>query len=657
MDIIKKLYYRYQMYCILMMLIMVMSVLTGVCNQLSIGEVTLFICFQFFCVLFPGIAVTIWMPVKNLRSIEKLTLTYASGYIFTMILYVLIMVTLGKAYVRMGFLFFTILAGVVILLKKRKHTEQPEETLTAESAGGIWILTILAVFLVSLFGFSLRWKAPYAGGINYYEGDFLFWAGDIVALTKKVPPVNFRASYSDYRYHYLGALQQAAISNVTGITVMKMAACFSYIESAVFIGLSACALVSRMIKKRTVQVLTVLLMLFSTGYDMYAGPTYIWHMYLLPMSYNIAQSLGLIVLLLLIIQLRNEQVDKCNFVLCLCCLVCCAGTKSAAGAVILCGFLFTYLYVFLSRSSKRTAYIVVSVMIGFAILMGIYLWPTVKAYQIAIRVPEIYLRTGEGIAKSVYECIDWVLGYVEEVIKYNFWTFVPAVVYGIYLLIHRNIKKEHILLLGIIAVGTMGGYFIGFYGYSQMYFTMIAYPIAGVMAGCCMEQVFSGYMSKRGQYAAAGLLCVMVIAFTLCANYKGYLQKFIKTGLESMDIPEVAEEGDFILQVSHAECEAYSWINENTESDALLLSDRTLEDVRDPAAIFAERYVFCHSSDESKSQGISCYEGNRAMIEMYAEKGVDYIVQTKRISPMFSCPADLGEIVFDNDEVAVYKVL
>lgn len=657
MDIIKRLYYRYQMYSILMMLIVVMSVLTGICNQLSIGEVTLFICFQFFCVLFPGIAVTILVPVKNLRSIEKLTLTYASGYIFTMIIYVLIMVTLGKEYVRIGFLFFIILAGVVILLKKREHTEQPQETLTAESADRIWIFTILVVFLVSLFGFSLRWKAPYAGGINYYEDDFLYWVGDIVALTKKVPPFNFRSLSSDYRYHYLGALQQAAISSVTGITVMKTASCFSYIESAVFVGLSTWALVRRMIKNRTVQVLTVLLMLFSTGYDMYAGPTYIWHMYLLPMSYNIAQSLGLIVVLLLMIQLRNVRVDKCNFVLCLCCLVCCAGTKSAAGAVILCVFLFTYLYVFLSRSSKRTAYIVVSVMIGFAILMGIYLWPTVKAYQISIRVPEIYLRTGEGIAKSVYECIDWVLGYVEEVIKYNFWTFVPAVVYGIYLLIHRTIKKEHIFLLGIIAVGTMGGYFIGFYGYSQMYFTMIAYPIAGVMAGCCMEQIFSEHMTRRVQNVVAGLICIMVIVFTLCANYKGYFQKFIKIGLESIDIPEVAKEGDVILQVSQAECEAYCWINENTEADAFLLSDRTLVEVRDPMGIFAERYVYCYGSDDKKSQGKSCYEGNRAMIEMYTEQGVDYIVQTKRISPMFSCPADLGEIVFENDEVAVYKVL
>ena len=224
MDKLKEFTYRYRTYCILAVLIVFMSVVTGVCNQLSMWEVTLFICFQIFCVLLPGIAVMTLVPVKGLRSIEKLALTYASGYVFTIFLYVLVMITAGKTYVRIAFIFTVILAGVVVILKRRGKTNQPQEPLTAELDGGVWIWTILAVFLVSLFGFSLRWKAPYAGGLNYYEDDFLYWAGDIVALTKKVPPVNFRSLASDYRYHYLGALQQAAISNVTGMTVMKAAA-------------------------------------------------------------------------------------------------------------------------------------------------------------------------------------------------------------------------------------------------------------------------------------------------------------------------------------------------------------------------------------------------------------------------------------------------
>ncbi len=42
---------------------------------------------------------------------------------------------------------------------------------------------------------------------------------------------------------------------------------------------------------------------------------------------------------------------------------------------------------------------------------------------------------------------------------------------------------------------------------------------------------------------------------------------------------------------------------------------------------------------------------------MYSDLGIDYIVQTKEFSPMFQCPINMGIIVFENDEVAVYKLL
>ncbi len=657
METLKMLRRRYQVYWIWVMLLVFMAVVTGVCNQLSVREVTLFICFQFFCVLLPGVATLILAPIKNLRSIERLVLSYTIGYIWTILVYAAVMITVGREYVRIVFILATVVAGVIILFQKKKVI-QLTEILQEKSDGGIWILTILSVFLISLFGFSLRWKAPYISGINYYEGDFLYWAGDIVALTKKIPPVNFRSLYSDYRYHYLGAMQQAAVSSVTGITVIKTAACFSYIESTVLVGLSTYVIVSRIIKNRTAQIVAILLMLFSTGYEIGAGPTtYIWHMHLLPMSYNIAQSLGLIVVLLLLIQLRNDTIDKWNMIICLCCLLCCAGTKSATGAVIICGFLFSYLYIFLSRCSKKVTCLTMGGMLGVFVLIGIYLWPTVQAYQIAIVVPRIYLRTGEGIAESVYACIDWFLGYVEVIVKINFWTLIPTVIYGAYLIIHKDIKREHTLFLGIIAVGTLAGYFFRFNGASQMYFTMITFPFAGLMTGCCIDEIFSYYGSRKIQYVTAGCISIIVIFFVLCANYKGYFQKFLVTGLKNIDFPETAEEGDLIFSVTQAECEAYCWIHENTEPDAFLMSDRGLEDSRDPVGIFAERYMYCYADEESKEQGRACFEGDQTKIDLFIDQGVDYIVQTKDRSPKFNCPADMGEVVFENEEVAVYEVL
>ena len=81
-----------------------------------------------------------------------------------------------------------------------------------------------------------------------------------------------------------------------------------------------------------------------------------------------------------------------------------------------------------------------------------------------------------------------------------------------------------------------------------------------------------------------------------------------------------------------------------------------MEDLRDPTGIFAERYVYHYVDDADKENGRACFEGDLEMIRMYIDRGADYIVQTKRFSPMFSCPVDVGERVFENDEVVVYKL-
>ena len=125
---------------------------------------------------------------------------------------------------------------------------------------------------------------------------------------------------------------------MTGIQAVKVAVCYSFIESALLTGLSSYALVSRMMKNKAAQVLALLLLLFSTGYEEVVPMTYIWHMYLVPMSYDIAQALGLIVVTLLLVQLENEKTDVRNLVWSLCCLLCGNQERGGSrGTLRLCG--------------------------------------------------------------------------------------------------------------------------------------------------------------------------------------------------------------------------------------------------------------------------------------------------------------------------------
>lgn len=642
-------------------LIFFMTVITGICNQIGIFELLGFFGCQIFYILLPGIALMILMPISKLREIEKVLLAYTLGYILTMVVYALVMVAGGRRFLKIVFVLMAIWAIGIILLKEYKIIKQSVQSneKAEETNDKKWILSILIVFFASLIVFSLRWKAPYTGGKNYYEADFLYWVKDIVALKRKVPPIHFWTMNEDYRYHYFGALQQAVISSIMDISAIKVAICYSYIEGAVFFGLSSYTLIDRMIKKNIAKIVALLFIIFATGYEIEIAYTYIWHIRLVPMSYDIAQSLGLVVILLLLVQLEKEKIYVNDFIVLLLCLLCCTGTKTATGAVIAAGVFVVYLYWFLSRKEKKTAIILVSSLTIIFGILGLYFWPRALNYNIAIQLPRITDYSMEGILDFVYTIVVWLLRYISFFAILNIWTFIPAAGFIIYSAIRKSIKKEHIVLFVIMLIGTAASYVIRFYGNSHIYFAFMAFPLAAILTGCLIDKIFSRniVMSKQLLLTGiTGLMCAVVLAFSVTCDYKGYFYKYFVMGLGNLSTPNVQEEGDRVFQVSYAECQAYEWLRENTDEESLILSDRALEDIHNPISVFAERYVYWFKGDEDMECVEACFSGDDTMLEQYAGIGIDYVVQTKRLSPKFYCPENLGELVFDNDEVAVYKL-
>lgn len=649
---------KYHYISTLFLLIVFMTAVTGICSQINAWELLVFIGFQLLCIFLPGLAVMTLMPVKNLGKPEKLLLIYASGYMVTIILYAALMATVGNAHVRAGFFPLPVLACAILAFRKKKQNGLTEVNADKEK-DAFWIGTVLAVFFLSLISFSLRWKIPYTAGANNFETDFLYWAGDIVALKKQFPPKEFRTLNPVYRYHYWGALQQAAVSTVTGIQAVKVAVCYSNIEAAVLLGLPSSVLVSKVIRNKTAQIFTLLLMLISTGYEEITVVPYMRDLYQVPMSYNIAHGLGITVVILLLVQMENERLDIYNLIWSFCCLLCCTGTKSAAGVVILCGAAAVYLYLFFSRGSGRSVRIALMVFLLVFGAVGAYFWPTARNFNLKLYLPEIHLDSGRQIMRSLYACIVWVGKYGIRTVASNFWIFIPAGIYSVYLIICKKMKKEYALFVILVLAGTMGNYLLEFNASSQMYFSIITFPFAAVLTGRFMEKIFQGYLSEKKQYCIATFLGAIVIIFMLCNNYEGYFGRNLVMGLKNIGTPQPADKdtGMCLIKVSQAQCEAYTWIRDNTDEDVILLSDRVWGNHHDPTSVFSERYVYVyHDLEVDYLRGISCFGGNQEAVRYYAEMGLDYIVQRKFHTPLFTCPEDVGEVVFENDEVAVYKL-
>ena len=111
--------------------------------------------------------------------------------------------------------------------------------------------------------------------------------------------------------------------------------------------------------------------------------------------------------------------------------------------------------------------------------------------------------------------------------------------------------------------------------------------------------------------------------------------------------------------MSQSEYQAYDWIRENTETDAVFLSDTFFINgylsYYQPG-VFTERRIFFYRNDGDIEPGRACYDGDESVVGILKEKGIDYIIQNKYRSPDFRLSETLGENVFENEEMAVYKL-
>lgn len=662
--------YRYlKQYWQLAAMIFFMTAISGLCHQTGIMEWLRFWGFQIFCLLIPGMAVMILMPMRNLKSIEKVLFSYAAGYMLTIVLYLFIMVTVGSRFLKV---FFAVIAAVSLVVVWHHIVHREGGSDKEESFERMWVCAILAVFVISLIASSLRWRIPYIGESNRYHSDYLFWVRRIAIFRGEA--LGFIELLKDRPYHYLGMIQQAAAARLTDISAFGMASQYSHIEASVFLGLSSYAIVDRFIRNKKAQIITLFLILFSTGLENQSIVTYIWHIYLVPMSYHIAQSLGVLTILLILIQL-DEEFDFYKFLMTVALLVCCTGTKGATGAVIFVGVVLACMYSFWIQKKRKIAVVYfIGAFLGFG-LMYLYLSSTAQSYS---DTAADYLASGEENAGDIVEITEdgsgdtieisdgtsgkvqepkeslldkglkSTVGFVRHFLYINPWTMLPMIVFICYSIVRKSIKKEYWILFFMTMAGIMLGSFIVYYGHSEMYFTLTVFPFAALLTGCLWETIFLGGISCRFQSVIMTVLCSATVIFTVCFDSGGEFRKCLLTGLDNLWIfhDNIMDDKYGGWKVDYDEWYAYEWIRTNTAPEVLVLTNRL--------RVGEEGDLF-YSLTERDIIGMEGYLEEAEEFEQYSDMGVDYIVFNKYLG-QFSCPPGKGEILFENEQMIVCEL-
>lgn len=653
---------KYRQHIFLMIALFLMSMISGIGNRVSMSATIYFTLFQIGCILIPGTALFDSFSIKGVTGIERVLLSYSIGYVLNIVIYFLVWLLniysfLGKIYV----LIF-IISLLAIIIRGNKINED------IGTSDFSWIWLIIILFVISFIVFSCRYALPTFIESNEYFNDLLYWAGDAVELNKEFPPVNFRTLQPNYRYHYFSALQLAVISKVTGIAAARVAFTYSSVQAVVLMGLSGYCLVVRMIRNSKARVLTLLLLFFSTGFEKEVPAAYFSNVYLIPMGFNTAYAFEMIIVLLVLIQMEKDKISIPNMTWMMVFLAVCTGTKGPAGAIVMVGIGITCLQWLCEKKYKKAFAYGLTALFTFGMIYFLFLQGAAKAYNTQIKAISVTNEVNvTGVADGVNvgevtesEKTSEVLGFIRYLILLNPWTVWIAFIYMSTRLFKRTIKRDDVMLASMIIVGVSLGYFISMYGNSQKYFSLSVFCFLAIIAGRYIEtiadaNIFKSFESRLRVWIFRFSICFLLIGISIHTMKFSKHRNSLQDGIFHLMGRTVFDDREDRL--SNKEYEAYDWIRTNTEDMALLLSDRQLEGDIYTSGVFSERHVYRYKNEEELELGRKAFLGEEEYLQQFIDKGIDYIVQTKRFSPEFNVGGEYCQKVFENTDIAVWQVI
>ncbi len=212
----------------------------------------------------------------------------------------------------------------------------------------------------------------------------------------------------------------------------------------------------------------------------------------------------------------------------------------------------------------------------------------------------------------------------------------------------------------MMVIGTVLGYVLHYYGNSEIYFTLSVFPFAAVLAGKLWMVFDESIQAKRSvwyKHICISVIICINIAFVFTWNWKDTLQMYLRNGYYILG-GNSPQYDNIVSAMTAEEYEAYRWIMDNTDYDALFLSDRMLEEDTFCyiPGVFSERYIYNFIEKNELEKGKEFFDGSTGAILYYIEKDIDYIIQNKRISPNFICPEAYGEKIYENNLVTIWQV-
>ncbi|MDD2970500.1 MAG: hypothetical protein PHE02_00015 [Lachnospiraceae bacterium] len=635
--------------------------------------------FQVFFLLLPGTALVLCAKFKLKNRLELFALGYLTGYVLNIFSYY--MVAPFGCILLLKYLLFleAIVAGYVCFRYRDIISNYPEDY-KANILCTLVMGVMIGIKIITYYGVN---RIPYkAGTQNFITADILYYIGNAIELTKEYPPKDFRVFGQKFYYYYWGSMQLAVIKSFVNMAVHEIEFCFAFMQGPILLVLSAYMLLQRTIKNFIIRCYGLISLLLLTGYEMLMSCTYLSHIYLSSFGFDIGLAFLMLTLYFIISCYEGKGISWKYLFFSLAALSVTTGSKAPVAVILMISLgLFSAYQLFIRKEWK-------SIPAGI-LMLGTFL----LVYFTVVSHGMNTIQSDKGLTIGFLEImrVSKAWNYLQP-----FWgkgilscILLPFIVFILFVISNPNVyicmgmgiagsikyKIKNNALQGIfLMTGLFSIFFFLFThqeGKSEAYFLMCSYLFL-IMYGLLGIDKWIGRFSKKKRFLKRvwmlQAILIIVGIMVLFIQYYSYFRDGVKRIIGRLDT--VYEEEQYNL-ISYEEYNAYEWIRNNTDEDALILSNVMLQERQGRnfiTGVFTERHLWLEGweygfgdkdidmIEDKKAVIHSVMDGDVAAIDEISQAGVSYVIRIKRITPENELSGGRLEKVFENDEVDIYYI-
>lgn len=509
--------------------------------------------------------------------------------------------------------------------------------------------------------------------------DLSYWCENAVSL-KLGFPHSFLCYDSDVglKYHYYSSIPIAFFSEAYNIDIFSLAfSLYSMTKAAMLAG--AISYLLDIVGGKTLnRIMAFTLILFSTGMDYLVNVQYIYYLYYRSFGFEIAYAFCFYFVALLIKQWKSDKFEKDTFIITMLIWISCVGGKAPFAAVIIFFAALLCLYWLFTKKVKQALFYG----IGISGIFLLICWLCVGMFDIFLG--NSMWKIQNNSKSKMFDLYGDVnvenkaLLLLIKIICTNP-TLIIGVIVSIVLIIIYNVykRKESAYLYISLLITAMVGIVFGLVyrdggGGSEMYFSIASFIPLTCFVMLTMNEC--GIVSMAENRRISYKLYVSIILLLLCvgvynANFlywgSNSITYWAKRGVEIVRGSFTTEDfysADIEMGVRREDYKALEWIKNNTERDAVVVSDKSniLHEEFYMYGFMAERQQYSEGDNYHRGDRIetivNMYNNDIGAFETIKNDGVDYIIQTKDITPFFIYDEKNMELVFSSDTINVYRI-